>query len=143
MWFYCGKTIVFKGSGCNKQWKSNGKIAANLRLEKKHPKIQQKSFLGGSWDAFGRILRLSWASFGCFWPPLDRFWAIQDQASFRHWRKMGSKRASGGIWGPSGEGFEADLGGFGGDLFPHLWMPLRRFDYSPASFRHHFAIVVC
>ena len=114
MWFYCGKTIVFKGSGCNKQW-------------------------GGSWDAFGRILRLSWASFGCFWPPLDRFWAIQDQACFRHWRTMGFKRASGGIWGPSGEGFEEDLGGFGGDLFPHFWMPLRRFDYSPASFRHHFS----
>ena len=135
--------MVFKGSGHEKQWSTSEKINANLELEKKRPKIQQKSILGGSGAPFGRGLGWSWASFGCFWPSLGRFLAIQNWASFRHWPKMGSKRASGGIWDPSGDGFGRIWRGFGRVLrgfssifgctrnvfegiFLHFWMHAKR-----------------
>ena len=86
--------------------KNNGKIYANLKLDKKRPKIQSKSIWGGSWALFGRDLGSSWASFGCFWLSLGRFLNVQNRTSFKHWPKIGSKRASGwilarfgGVWG--------------------------------------------
>ena len=82
----------------------------------KRPKIQQKSILGGSWAVLGRGLGPSWASFGCFWPPLGRFLNVQNRTSFKHWPKMGSKRASGWILGRFGK----VLGGFGEDLGRNL-----------------------
>ena len=93
--------------------KNNGKIYANLKLDKKRPKIQSKSIWGGSWVLFGRGLGPSWASFGCFWPPLGRFLNVQSRASFKHWPKMGSKRASGWILGRFGRIWGRFLGGFG------------------------------
>ena len=66
-----------------------------LELDKKRRKIQQKSILRGSWAVFGKGLGPSWAFFGCFWPSLGRFLSVQNRASFNHWLKMGSKRASG------------------------------------------------
>ena len=51
----------------------------------------------------------SWASSGRSWPPPDRFLGVQNQAFFKHWPKMSSKRPSGSILGDLGK----DLGGFG------------------------------
>ena len=96
-----------------------GKIFANLELDKKHPKIQQKSIWGGSWVLFGKGLGPSWASFGCFWPPLGRFLNVQNRTSFKHWPKMGSKRASGWILGRFGR----ILGRFWEDLGILKWDP--------------------
>ena len=80
--------------------------------KKKHPKIQQKSILEGSWSPFGKDLGPSSASLGCFLPPLGCFLDVQNRASFEHWPKMGSKRASGWILARFGK----VLGGFGEGL---------------------------
>ena len=92
--------------------KKHEKINAKLELEKKRPKIQQKSILGRSWAVFGKGLGPSWAFFGCFWPSLGRFLGVQNRVFFKHWSKIGSKRPSGSIWGR----FWTILGGFGEDL---------------------------
>ena len=86
----------------------------------KASKIQSKSIWGGSWALFGRGLGSSWASFGCFWPPLGRFLNVQNRTSFKHLPKMGSRRASGWILAR----FAKVLGGFGevcGDILGGFW----------------------
>ena len=95
------------------------KTDANFELEKKHPKIAQKSVLGGSWASFGKGLGRAWPSSGRSWPLLGRFLDVQSRAFFKHGPKMGSKRPSGSILDRFGEdlgriweGLGRNLGGF-------------------------------
>ena len=53
--------------------------------------------MGGIWDGLGPLLGA-----------LGRFFGVRNQPFFKHWSKMGSKRASGAIWGR----FWRVLGGF-------------------------------
>ena len=118
MLFYYGQAIVFKGLGCKNNEQIMEKFMQIWSWTQKRPKTQQKSILGGSWAVLGRGLGPSWASFGCFWPPLGRLLDVQNRASFKHWPIMGSKRASGWILGRFGrvlERFWKNLGrNFGG-----------------------------
>ena len=68
--------------------------------------------LEGSWAPFGRGLGRSGASFGHFWTHFGRFLGVQNQAFFKHWPKMSSKKPSGSILGDLGK----DLGRFWEDL---------------------------
>ena len=82
--------------------------------------------LRGSWAPFGRGLGRFGASLGCSWTPLGRFGSVQNRVFFKHWAKMVSKRPSGLIFDPFGEGLGGVLGGFGeafGALLAHLGRP--------------------
>ena len=105
--------------------KNRQKIDANFDLEKKRPKIAQKSVLGGSWASFGKGLGRSWASSGRSWPPLGRFLDVQSRAFFKHGPKMGSKRPSGSILNRFWEGFGRTLARFGtvlGRIWEDFWL---------------------
>ena len=65
--------------------------------------------LEGIWDALGR----SWASSWHSWTPLGCFLDVQNPIFFRHWPKIGSKRASESILGRFGKGLGKIFGAFG------------------------------
>ena len=65
--------------------------------------------LEGIWDALGR----SWASSWRSWTPLGCFLDVQNPIFFRHWPKIGSKRASESILGRFGKGLGRIFGAFG------------------------------
>ena len=95
-----------------------GKIGRSAAALQKDGAITHKD-PGLDFHRFGRDLGSSWESFGCFWLSLGRFLNVQNRTSFKHWPKMGSKRASGWILARFGK----VLGGFG----EGLWRDLKGF----------------
>ena len=82
---------------------------ANFELEKKRSRITLKSVLGVLGLTLGRV----WDSLGPLLGALGRFLDVQNQAFFKHWPEMGSKRLSGSILGRFGKGFGKVLREFG------------------------------
>ena len=122
MWFYCGKTIVFKGSDCKKWWKKNRKIYANLELDKsvQNPiKINLGRVLGSIWEGFGVVLGFLWVLLAASWPLFERSKSNFFQAFAQNglqegfWMDLGSLCEDfGRVWGGFVEKFWEDFGFF-------------------------------
>ena len=98
--------------------KYNGKIYANLKLDKKHPiKINLGRVLGSIWEGFGVVLGFLWVLLAASWPLFERSKSNFFQAFAQNglqegfWMDFGSLcEGFGRVWGGFVEKFWEDFG---------------------------------